>query len=650
VRKRSVFHLISAVAIVAAVTVISIAATRYLTLFGAAERWLSDLRITLLSPPEPQDQRIVIAAITEDTLAQLPYRSPVDRAFLAGLVRWLGEAGAAAVGIDILFDRPTEPAKDEALKAALEAAPMPVIVAFADASDGLTPAQVTYLDHYLEGLKPAAIAQLTDPVDGTVRWISPFRDRPAGRIPGFVPALAAAVGHAPPTRPITIAYRQPPDADTPPFRMFPAHRLTQLPKRWFKDKIVLIGAVLPDDDRHRTPMATALGPDRGRIPGIIIHAHALAQLLENRTAPEVSQSMTILVVALTTAAVVAVTALPISGRTQVAIGLALLLALWTAGFFIPHRWLAAPLPLISPSLGLALGFGLGTAYWGSLARHERTFIRDTFAKFTAPSIVNALIAEPERLRLGGERRDMTFVFTDLASFTTLIEQNDPARVLPAINIYLNDLCGIAFDHGGTIMKIVGDAVHVMFNAPVEQPDHAQRALACGLAMAACGAEFSRRQRLDGLDFGVTRVGVHSGAATVGNFGGDRFFDYTAHGDAVNTASRLETANKYLGTFVCCSRATAVQCPDYRFRPIGVLLVPGKTTGIEVLQPLLPGTLSEPALKAYLNAYALLESGDAKARDAFAELQRRWPDDVLIRLHADRLAAGEDGIVIVIKGK
>jgi len=395
VRNRRLFNALSALAIVCAVTAISVAATHTLTLFGAAERWLTDLRVTLLSPPEPQQPAIVIAAITEDTLATFPYRSPVDRAFLAELIGWLGEAGAAAVGIDILFDRPTEAAKDDALKAALHAAPMPVILAYADTSDGLTPAQQVYIDHFVDGLSPAIIAQFTDPVDGTVRWIYPFRDRPAGRMPGFIPALAATFGAKPPETSLAIAYRQSPDAETPPFRMFPAHKMMQLPKRWFEGKIVLIGSDLPHSDRHRTPMATALGADLGRIPGIVIHAHALAQLLEGRTAPQTSVPVEIVFVALITAAAVMTTALPVSGRTQVGIGIVLLAVVWGLGFVIPLTWLP-PLPLISPTLGLALGFGLGTAYWGSLARHERTFIRETFAKFTAPSIVNALIAEPER--------------------------------------------------------------------------------------------------------------------------------------------------------------------------------------------------------------------------------------------------------------
>ncbi len=648
-RKRRMVHMLSGLAIAAAVTAISITATHTLTLFGAAERWLADLRVSLLSPPEPQHPTIVIAAITEETLATLPYRSPVDRAFLAALITWLGDAGTAAVGIDILFDRPTEAAKDEALWAALRAAPMPVILAYADISDGLTPAQVEYLDRFTGELSPAIIAQFTDPVDGTVRWIYPFRDRPSGRMLGFIPALAAAVGVEPPDTAVTIAYRQAPDAQTPPFRMFAAHQIAQLPKRWFEGKVVLIGSDLPHSDRHRTPMATALGADQGRIPGVVIHAHALAQLLDGRTAPRTTLALEIVVVGLIVAAAIIVTSLPISARAQVAIGIALLAGLWGLGFVMPQRWVA-PLPLISPSLGLALGFGLGTAYWGGLARHDRAFIRETFAKFTAPSIVEALIAEPERLTLGGERREMSFVFTDLAGFTTLIEQNDPATVLPAMNTYLNGQCGIAFDHGGTIMKIVGDAVHVMFNAPVDQPDHAERALACGLAMAAFGADFSREQRVHGLDFGITRVGVHSGPATVGNFGGDRFFDYTAHGDTVNTASRLEAANKYLGLFICCSRANAERCPNFRFRPIGTLLVPGKQAGIDVMQPLLSSTLLPEAVAAYSRAYALLENRDARANEAFAELRQRWPEDPLIRLHAERLAAGEDGIVITIKGK
>ena len=154
--------------------------------------------------------------------------------------------------------------------------------------------------------------------------------------------------------------------------------------------------------------------------------------------------------------------------------------------------------------------------------------------------------------------EMTFLFTDLEGFTFYTESVAPALLVSTLNDYLDGVCAIAMDHGGTIDKIVGDAVHVMFNAPLDQLDHAARAVRCGLAIDAFAQRFAAdpaRLAAAGRVFGVTRIGINTGRAVVGNFGGRRRFDYTAHGDAINTAARLEAANKMLGTRICVARAT-----------------------------------------------------------------------------------------------
>lgn len=642
-------NMVAAVAIVAAVALLSLSASRLLTVLGATERWLADLRVSMLTPPEPQHPDIVIIAVTEETLSQFPYRSPIDRGFLADLVNWLAAAKARAIGIDILFDQPTEIGKDTALRHAIDAAPMPVVVAYAQASDGLTEQQRTFLDRFVAGLKLGIVALFTDPADGTVRWIYPGRLYNGTPVRGFAPAIAAAVGVKPPDEPAALVYRRSPEAGISPFRIFPAHLVMQLPQRWFTGKIVLIGSDLPGSDRHPTPMAAAVGAEAGQLPGVVIHAHALAQILDRRDAPQVSFAIEAAVVTALAAAGFCAALATIGIGLQVALAAALLLVLWGAGFAL-SRFGLPPLPLVSPSLALLLGFGLGTAYWGGRARRGEAFIRDAFSRFTAPSVVEALIADPRRLRLSGEKREVSCVFSDLAGFTAMIEQGDPGIVLPAMNAYLDGMCGIIFDHGGTIMKIVGDAIHVMFGAPLEQPDHPRRALLCGLQLAAFGLSFSQQQRGRGLAFGITRVGVHTGPAMVGNFGGERFFDYTAHGDAINTASRLESANKTLGTLVCVSAATAARCPDFRYRPIGRLILPGKANAVEVFEPHLPGTLSPQSAEDYAGAYERLQAGDAAAAEVFGALAVKWPDDPLIRLHAGRLAEGETGTMITIKGK
>ncbi|HEX9703011.1 MAG TPA: adenylate/guanylate cyclase domain-containing protein, partial [Rhodospirillales bacterium] len=294
--------------------------------------------------------------------------------------------------------------------------------------------------------------------------------------------------------------------------------------------------------------------------------------------------------------------------------------------------------------------GVGIAYIGRRERQQKRFIRGAFKRYLSPSIVDQLVADPSRLNVGGERRELTFLFTDLAGFTSLTERTAPAVLMALLNEYLNEMCRILFKHGATMDKIVGDAVVGFFNAPLDQPDHRARAVATALEMDAFSRVFIERQKAKGLEIGVTRIGVHSGVATIGNFGGDAFFNYTAHGDMVNTAARLESVNKHLGTRVCISGVTAAACPSVAFRPVGTLVLKGKKEGIEVFEPLADGLKDAPLTAAYRRAFEMLKRKDPAAIDAFRELLHNAPDDGLARFHLTRLQKGESGVVIVMEEK
>ena len=204
---------------------------------------------------------------------------------------------------------------------------------------------------------------------------------------------------------------------------------------------------------------------------------------------------------------------------------------------------------------------------------------------------------------------------------------------PLLNDYLVGMADVVFAHDGTVAKIVGDAMHVLFGAPGEQPDHAARAVACALALDEFAEGFRERWRQKGIMLGVTRIiGVHAGPAIVGNFGGGRFFDYTAYGDTINVAARLETANKQLGTRICVSAALAGRVGDFRGRPVGDLVLRGKSEALRIFEPLTPEQYQDPATASYLEAFAKLEAADAGALASFAEeykarLARGKPYDV-----------------------
>ena len=156
---------------------------------------------------------------------------------------------------------------------------------------------------------------------------------------------------------------------------------------------------------------------------------------------------------------------------------------------------------------------------------------------------------------------------------------EPEVLVRLLNEYLDGTCRIVPRHGGTIDKIVGDALHVMFNAPGDQPDHAERALECALELDEFCCRYAAGQRDLGIDLGNTRIGVNTGETVVGNFGGATRFDYTAHGDAINTAARLESVNKHFDSRICVSETTLERCAYPHHRPIGRLVLKGKSEGL-----------------------------------------------------------------------
>jgi adenylate cyclase len=274
----------------------------------------------------------------------------------------------------------------------------------------------------------------------------------------------------------------------------------------------------------------------------------------------------------------------------------------------------------------------------------------TLSRYFSPNVVETLSNDPDCLTPGGERREATFLFTDLADFTPLIESLESEVIVALLNAYLDGLTETVFAHGGTVMKIVGDAVHAIFGAPVENADHAAQAVACALAIDDFAMEFRAAKNAAGIPLGVTRIGVNSGPAIIGNFGGEQFFDYTAYGDVVNIAARLERANKSIGTRLCVGESVVALMPDFSGRPVGTLLLKGKTQALRCYEPLNSARAGAPATAGYNAAFALLEAGDPKARQAFAALVGQYDEDPLTMFHLGRLLSGETGAEIELTEK
>jgi adenylate cyclase len=269
------------------------------------------------------------------------------------------------------------------------------------------------------------------------------------------------------------------------------------------------------------------------------------------------------------------------------------------------------------------------------------------SRYFSPNLAQRLASETEAIDLRGQRREIATLFTDIANFTTIVETLEPDVLGPLLNDYLSGMTDVVFAHDGTLAKIVGDAMHVLFGAPGEQPDHATRAVACALALDEYAQAFRERWGRKGIALGVTRVGAHAGPAIVGNFGGGRFFDYTAYGDTNNVTARRETANKQLGTRICVSANLAAKADDFRGRPVGDLVLRGKTEALRAFEPLRREQYEDTATNSYLEAFAKLEADDPTALAAFAAHVGKCPDDQLASFHLKRLLNGATGTRIAM---
>ncbi len=280
-------------------------------------------------------------------------------------------------------------------------------------------------------------------------------------------------------------------------------------------------------------------------------------------------------------------------------------------------------------------------------QQEAERARAQLSRYFSPSLVNLLADDAGHINLDAQWRDITSMFTDIASFTSLVEGLPADTIGPLVNEYLVGMTDIVFDHGGTLTNIIGDALITMFGAPTDQQDHAARAVACALALNRFAEAFRARWRDKGVNIGMTQIGINSGPALVGNFGGGRFFDYTAYGDTLSIAARLEQANKQLGTRICVSDSVVQRITGFRGRPVGYVTLRGRREALIAHEPLTQERHADPLTSEYCAAYAKAEACDAAALSAFAALLGRDSNDGLVTFHLRRLLAGATGIAVTL---
>lgn len=384
------------------------------------------------------------------------------------------------------------------------------------------------------------------------------------------------------------------------------------------------------------------------IPGVEIHAQVLDQIVhgDGLSRPGWTSALEVLftVLAGISAGLIAIRFNAM--RAVVAAGM--LLAGLCAGSWLSFLYGGVLLDPTMPAVTLLLAFMASSVIRHVRVERRQRWVRQAFSRYVSPNLVDYLVAHPETLRLSGERQLCSFLFTDLEGFTHTMESMDPAEAVNMVNEYLDGMISIAFAHQGTLTRIVGDGLAIIFSAPVVQPDHPKRAVQCALEMQQFALVFAAKIRAQrGIAFGRTRMAVHTGDVIVGNFGGSTLFDYRALGDPVNTAARLESANRYLGTSVCISEAVANACTDVACRPIGQLMLVGKSVPVMVFEPLAAG---EPADALYQMAYGQMKRGAPEALAAFEALAQSRPSDTLVAMHLARLQSGQTGDLMVLQAK
>lgn len=634
-----------------------------------ARTW--DWRVRLLTPDRPPTDAVILE-IDEGSLRWLSRHEkvpwPLPRDVWCRILAELKAAGAKAVVFDVLFSEISE--FDEPFAACI-ADHGRVALAWQCMGDEAVPPPRWRVDGRGAANLPQRSCRPVVPVDaigaaaafggrvemepdpdGVIRHATPLlRFETAGEAyPALGLAAAMLVGHATPTVAdgelqfggarlpldrdgrVLLAWRRPSDAvaRVQLKQLYAASRQREegLPVTFdgkqVRDKVVFVAGTAAATYEYRvTPVAEGT-------PGVYAHI-ALYESLHGgasaRDAPTWADLLACAVVALLVTLAALGFATP---RAQLA-GLFGVGAGWLGVAALAYRdhgwWLA----LVAPLLGGLLAFAAGALTNYRWVGRERRLIRHAFAQYLSAEVIEQLVANPDALRLGGDRRDITAFFSDIRGFTNLTEATEPAQLFELLNECLGALTTEILRHRGTIDKYVGDAIVAMFGAPLTDPEHPYNACRGALAVQERMARLRDNWKLRGLPELHVRVGMSSGVALVGNMGSQQRFDYTMIGDMVNLAARLEgTAGTY-GIGILISHAMAERVRDrFLVREIDAVRVKGKHIGVRIYELMAEHTHATDALRALAE----------KTEQALALYRaQRWPEALEI---LEPLAAAGDG--------
>lgn len=588
---------------------------------GGLTRASFDLPFVLRQNIPASDVIVVYLDEVSHTELKQPMTAPWDRSLHARLVDRLTADGAKAIVFDILFTDPSASAEADAqLARAIKQSGRVILCGnlnlLGDTSSksfpiyDLTPAHESepYREEYpyppfRSGTVAWGNANLkTDPDYGIRGFYPGFDDRSGTDSIPWMPAAVAEFVGAPkdavrsdPSESRWLNYYGPPGT-IPSVSYFLAVLPGGVPPGFFKDKIVFVGAQLSADfsgkgkDEFRTPYSYWIKWTKGFAPGVEIHATATLNLLHgdwlNRL-PFILELCVVLLVALA-AGYGLIRFQPLTAL--LATLLAILLIIVSAHYLAWHHHLWFAWLILVCELWVAL---LCSIVYNSLRLYvEKKLLEQSLAVHLSPALVKRVLSDPGLRRRGGTKQEVSMLFTDIENFSRISETMHPDDLVNLLNHYFEAALKCVHELDGTVMDLVGDAIFVIWNAPVDQPDHQERACRAALMLQQRLVEFDATQRGVPLR---TRVGLHTGVVCVGNVGSEQRFDYAAIGENTNLASRLEGLNKHLGTSVLATREIQRVVEDkLTSRLIGHIQVKGFARAIEIHELLGPREMAEPS--------------------------------------------------------
>ncbi|MBB4477739.1 CHASE2 domain-containing protein [Rhizobium etli] len=540
--------------------------------------------LSTVDDPLPPPGGPVIVAIDEPSLADINAQWPWPRSLHAELIRQLRAAGARVIGLDIIMAEPSNPDNDAAITRAVG----PDVVLAGDETLIETPQasqliRATPLPQLTEAGAVTGIASIDLSGDGIFRRVPSYED-------GFAAMLVKAAGVAPEALPAGQLIQS-----FGPARSYPTVSYYQaldprglLPPDFFKDRVVLVGLSLQNApaidkggvDAFATPYTVHTGK---LVSGVEIQATIYDNIRRGLSIAE-ARLPTVAACILISVLLAATTVWRSTGWLTIVTSVAALLAfaaVSAAGIRLAHVFVS---PLGPTVAYISVVFGQAAFDYAEERRNKRQIIR-AFAQYISPDLVKRLSNDPSQLRLGGERRTLSVLFSDVRGFTTIAEtlKDDPEQLTGLINRLLTPLSDVVMDHGGTIDKYMGDCIMAFWNAPLDDPDHALHSVRASLAMQAAiwrlNGQLEREAAALGRKPHVLKmgVGINTGECIVGNMGSTRRFDYSCLGDSVNLASRLEGASKNYGVALLLGEETArLVAANYTVVELDRIIVKGRT--------------------------------------------------------------------------